>query len=651
MQKILAKLGLISPWITFCVGFVLTAYGWYATNSYFNYLISCFDAQLPFDATAHAAYIPWIVLLLGTLLNVLVTGLVYLASRTRRAAQAMAAGMIQKQQAQEAELRKLALVASRTHNAVIITDAQGYIEWVNDAFTRYTGYGLEEVKGKRTSSLITGPETDRVLLDHIRQEMLSGKQFTGELQSYDKWGKPSWSSIEVQPILDESGCITNIVIIHTDITERKNVEGELREYAQALEEANRSLEEYTLTVQNATKAKTECLAQLSHEIRTPLTAILGFAEVLRTEGDLSKAPPARIEAIDTVIRNSEYLLRLINDLLDLSKIEAGKFDVERVSCSSLELIHEVEDLINIRASDKKISFGVEFDGPLPEHVSTDPIRLQQILINLLGNAVKFTETGGVRLRVRLDTEDADNPNLEFSVIDTGMGMSEDQLKRIFEPYVQADRSITQRYGGTGLGLAVSRKLACLLGGSISVESSLGRGSTFRLLLPVGSLAGVGMIQSPAEAANSLPKIRHDLYDTADDKKLKGRILLAEDGPDNQRLIVHILQKAGAEIIAVDNGKAALDEALRAWRQENPFDLILMDMQMPIMDGCAAVRHLRAMGYSNPIIALTAHAMDEARRQCLAAGCDDYAAKPINRHALLSLAAQYLTQSPAVESKA
>jgi PAS domain S-box-containing protein len=769
MQKFFVKLSPIIPWLTFMVGLLLTVFGWYAATCYStHYMTAQHELQASFGKTSHhAAYLPWIALALGTLVNALLTGLAYLACRTQRHAEAIAAKMMQQQRSQEAELRKLALVASRTNNVVIITDAQGNTEWVNDAFTRRFGYDFAEVAGQRTCDIFAGPETDPKLLEYICQEVFAGKPFTGELPSYDKLGRTSWNNVGLQPILDESGRVVNVIIILTDITankqaqkelsvkeaqyrgifeaatngllifsqdnvvveanpaackmhgythdeiigmhgrqfippdvlerylgmlervkcgesfftenqayrkdgstydvdvhgsqfmfrgephflfvvndvtQRKKVESDLREYAEAIEAANRSLEKYALEVQKATQAKSDFLAHMSHELRTPLTAILGFTEILRNEGDLSRAPPTRIDAIDTVIRNSEYLLLLINDLLDLSKIEAGKFSIERVCCSPLDIILDVKSLISVRAMAKQLRFNVEYEGPLPESITSDPIRLRQILINLLGNAIKFTEIGSVQLRLHLDSRDPDNPMIEFIVVDTGPGMREDQLKIIFEPFVQADRNIYHRYGGTGLGLAFSRKLAYLLGGEITVESALGKGSAFRLRLPTGPLDGVRMIQSPVSEEIYLIKTSCCLLDEPKDVQLKGSILLAEDGIDNQRLIAHILRKAGADITGVDNGQAALDEALNAWRRGNPFDLILMDMQMPVMDGCTAVRRLRDLGYSHPIVALTAHAMQEARRQCLEAGCDNYVTKPISRRSLLGLAAQYLKQN-------
>ncbi|MFZ5831575.1 MAG: ATP-binding protein [Planctomycetota bacterium] len=413
----------------------------------------------------------------------------------------------------------------------------------------------------------------------------------------------------------------------------------LEEYARALEQANHCLEEYTFTAQAATRAKSELLANMSHELRTPLTSILGFAEVLRNEGDIAKAPRARIEAIDTILRNGEHLLRLINDVLDLSKIEAGRFEIERCTCSLVQIVGEVQRLVVPRAREKHLAVQVQYLTRIPETIVSDPTRVRQILINLLGNAVKFTERGCVRLEVRcLDAEGPD-PRIELAVIDTGIGMDGKQLAAIFEPFVQAHKGRGVAHGGTGLGLAISRKLAGLLGGTIDAESAPGVGSTFRLTLPTGSLAGVPMVDvSLAQCTAETPAAGSQQVDVA--APIYARILLADDGADNRRLISFLLRKAGVDVIAVEDGQMAIDAALSAVDQQTPFDLILMDIQMPVVDGYEATRQLRACGYRRPIVALTAHAMKDDRRKCLEAGCDDYATKPIQRAALLALVARF-----------
>jgi signal transduction histidine kinase/ActR/RegA family two-component response regulator len=401
----------------------------------------------------------------------------------------------------------------------------------------------------------------------------------------------------------------------------------------------------------ATQAKSEFLANIIHEIRIPMTAILGFAEVLRNEGDLSRAPPARIEAVEAVIRNGDYLLQLLDELLDLSKIEAGRFEVEEIPCSPIQIVSEVKDLVEIRARAGHLPFFVEYASAVPEQIFTDPTRVRQILINLVGNAIKFTGQGSVRLGIRLLDEEPARPMLEFAVIDTGIGMTQEQVKRVFEPFAQADRSVSEQYGGTGLGLAISRELADLLGGEICVSSTPGKGSTFRLRIPTGPLEGVKTVDAPCDP----PAARQPRATDAGVDTLKlpfpARILLAEDGPDNRRLIAFLLEKLGAEVTAVENGDQAFRQAMDAWDRGRPFDVILMDMQMPVLDGYGATCKLREAGYDRPIVALTAHAMKQDRQRCLEAGCDDYATKPIRRAALQTLIHRHLSGQASVGRRA
>ncbi len=414
-------------------------------------------------------------------------------------------------------------------------------------------------------------------------------------------------------------------------------------------EARKRAEEYAEQAESASRAKSEFLANMSHEIRTPMTAILGFAEVLLEVGDLEKAPPERVEAVRTIKRNGEYLLNLINDILDLSKIEAGKLTVERISCSPFEVVAEVESLIRVRSIGKGLDLRVEYEGAIPETIQSDPTRLRQILINLLSNAVKFTETGHVDLITRLAKRPDGRPALEFDVVDTGLGMTTEQAARLFKPFSQADASTTRQFGGTGLGLSISKRLAEILGGEVGlVETRLGVGSRFRLTVATGPLDGVRILERPDEVHRIKPV---DPGETAAEVgRLECRILLAEDGPDNQRLIAHVLKKAGAKVTVVENGKLAVEAALAATCRTRegdsapPFDLILMDMQMPVMDGYTATASLRERGYAGPIVALTAHAMDNERQKCLDAGCDDYATKPIDRQKLIETIRHSVSES-------
>jgi signal transduction histidine kinase len=391
-------------------------------------------------------------------------------------------------------------------------------------------------------------------------------------------------------------------------------------------------------VEAATKAKSQFLASMSHEIRTPMTAILGFADLLYSEGNISKAPRHRIAAIQTIKRNGEYLLGLINDILDLSKVEADKLDVERIRCSPVQVVVDVISLMQAKANEKGLSLEVEYADLIPETIYTDPTRLRQILINLVSNAVKFTESGSIRVVVRLVREDHDEPALQVEITDTGIGMTEEQVGKLFRPFQQAETCTTRKHGGTGLGLAISKRLARLLGGTLLANSKPAKGSTFTVTIGTGSLKGVRLLHNLTEAA--LDAQRVDRESSLGRKRLNCRVLLAEDGLDNQRLISFVLEKAGVRVSVADNGQIAVELALAARAEGEPYDVILMDMQMPIMDGYDATKKLRAEGYTGPIIAITAKAMTHDRQKCVDAGCDDYLSKPIDRAKFLSLVARY-----------
>ena len=343
------------------------------------------------------------------------------------------------------------------------------------------------------------------------------------------------------------------------------------------------------------------------------------------------------EHIAVIKRNGEHLMHVIGDILDLSKIEAEKLQIDPTRCSPVQLVAEVVSLMRPQAAAKQLKLKTELTGPLPETVLTDPLRLRQVLVNLVGNAIKFTDQGEIRLAARLTAESGPS-RLRFDVIDTGIGMNEEQVGKLFQPFTQVDNSPTRKFGGTGLGLCISKHLAEALGGKIEVRSAPGKGSTFSVTIDPGPLDGMHMIQDAQEALLDRPPSATAA--TPEKIVLHGRILLAEDGPDNQRLICLLLRKAGADVTAVENGQLAVEAALAAREAGEPFDVILMDMQMSVMDGYTATRQLRKRGYTAPIVALTAHAMAHDCQKCLDAGCDDYAAKPIDRQKLLATVATW-----------
>ena len=403
---------------------------------------------------------------------------------------------------------------------------------------------------------------------------------------------------------------------------------ELRRANEALQVEVRERERAHQAALEATRAKSAFLANMSHEIRTPMTAILGYAELL---SDPEASAHDREAYVETIRLNGEHLLRLVNDILDLSRIEAGRMPLERVDCSPAQLVTEVVSSMRVRADSKKLRLELGYAGPIPERIQADPTRLRQILMNLVGNAIKFTEQGGVHVTVGLVSgADGTGATLRFAVADTGIGITREQQERLFVPFGQADPSTTRRFGGSGLGLAISKRLANMLGGDIAVESTPGVGSTFTLSLDVGSLEGVRLVR-PVER---VPRAAARRAPWGEEAPLGGRILLAEDAPDNRRLLALYLKRAGATVETAENGLVVCELALAAAAAGTPFDVILMDMQMPELDGYDATARLRQAGYRGAIIALTAHAMDGDRARCLAAGCDDYVAKPVDRQTLI-----------------
>lgn len=416
-----------------------------------------------------------------------------------------------------------------------------------------------------------------------------------------------------------------------EVVSRKQAESELRVHRDALEKTveirTKDLEEARDAALLSSQVKSDFIANVSHEIRTPLTPIIGFAETIIQDNPDEKI---RNSLLHSIIRNGRHLFNVINGILDLSKIEANKLEIEKIEVDTSQLFNDVESVIGTMAREKGIEFRKAFVGPVPRCVICDPTRVKQILMNLLTNAIKFTEKGHIDLHLEFNSE---RRLLHFTISDTGIGVPQEKLDKLFQAFSQADSSISRRFGGTGLGLHISKHLAMLMGGDITVQSVQNVGTKFSVEIPVESNHLNDLISFPDEVA-SLSAYSNEFSNAI--PKLAGHILLAEDSPDNQRLIGFYISRTGARVSTAENGKIAFEMAMA-----NDYDLILMDMQMPIMDGEAAVAMLRSCGCNVPIVALTANAMKGDREKYTKIGCNDFLGKPIKQSAFYHYLAKYM----------
>jgi signal transduction histidine kinase/CheY-like chemotaxis protein len=394
-----------------------------------------------------------------------------------------------------------------------------------------------------------------------------------------------------------------------------------------VEERTRALDQARADAEAANEAKSRFLANMSHEIRTPLTSIIGFADMLHDE---SLPDARRREAVATIFSTGRHLLEIINDILDLSKLNSNRLQLEIVRTSLFDIVARVTSVIEMHARQKGLAFSVDYRFPLPRKIETDPTRLAQILLNLCSNAVKFTEFGSVRIEVSCDVGIS---KVVISVVDTGIGLSQEQRLRLFKPFTQADASTTRMYGGTGLGLIISKQLAERLGGNITVESAPDEGSRFTVTVDCGSLDAGDMVDAVPARAESVAAAPAGASAAPG---MRGRVLLAEDDPNIRRLIALYLRDTEIEIVEVDNGRDAVEQAIAG-----DYDLMLTDLQMPVMGGLEAVEWLRKTGFARPVIALSASALEGERNRCVAAGCNDFLTKPLDRAEFLATLGRYL----------
>ena len=503
---------------------------------------------------------------------------------------------------------------------LMVVDLDGYIVLANQALAGILGKPADDIVGDKAIAyawidaqnepLQNGELPwvmalrDKRMLTNLRVRLAAAD---GVMRSFN---------VNCSPVLGDNDKHGGVLVSFDDVTVLEQKEVELRESKDAAEAAN--------------VAKSAFLANMSHEIRTPMNAILGFTEVLRRGYD--RGGQEWKSHLGTIHSSGKHLLELINDILDLSKVESGKLEVERTDTVAHKVVCEVVKVLGVKAREKDISLELRADGPVPERISTDAGRLRQIVTNLVGNAIKFTERGGVSVVLRVDRSAA-RPMYVVEVIDTGVGMAPDTLDRIFNPFEQADKSVTRRFGGTGLGLSISKRFAEALGGEIKVRSAPGQGSTFSVTLDPGPLEGVRMLQ-PDEL---------DLH-AQDDELESGmtwefpdtRVLVVDDGKQNRALVRLVLEEAQVRVEEAENGEVAV-----AMAADGSFDAILMDINMPVMDGFTALGLMRGAGLQIPILALTADVMDGFEEKVLAAGFSDYITKPIDFDVLLETLADYM----------
>jgi len=532
------------------------------------------------------------------------------------------------EEALQEQHNRLTTIFAAIPDPLLLKDRDFLYRTVNPATCDLLGKSEAEIIGKTDFDLFRREEAE-VHRNGDLQVIANGQTLVHD-ETLTGADGTRFMNVAKTPVFDRAGNVSGILVSLRDLTQRRQTQLELADSKRAAEAANR--------------AKTDFLANMSHEIRTPMTAILGFADLLMSP-NLSQREQRR--HLQTIRHNGQVLLELINDILDLSKIEAGRMVIEPIDCSAWDVVEDVAALMRIRAEEKGLELQVEYEFPLPQTVRTDPVRLRQILTNLVSNAIKFTDQGSVRIAVRCTAPQGTAsqetaPRMAFAVADTGIGMKPEEMTRLFQPFTQIDASSARRFGGTGLGLSISKHLAEKLGGDIQVRTQLGAGSTFTLRIDPGPLQGVTTLNEP-------PTRKVQPRDAAEGPQFSGRVLLAEDGRDIQELIGFVLGGTGLEVELAENGCIARRKALASVADGRPYGLILMDIQMPEVDGYEATRQLRRDGWYGPIIALTAHAMAGDCERCLQAGCDDYLTKPIDRGKLLSTVGRHLGQPIAAES--
>jgi PAS domain S-box-containing protein len=490
---------------------------------------------------------------------------------------------------------------------VMVIGKNKLIRQANKVAITLAGYeSQEELIGRSCNKTLCPAQIDKCPILDLNQEVNKSEKI---LVTKDGRKIPILKSV-VPITIDNEEMLLEAFI---DMTERK--------------QAEKMLVEAKTQAEASSTAKSHFLANMSHEIRTPMNAIMGYSDLLAEEGLTDE----QADYVNIICNSGKHLLQVIDDILDFSKIEAGKLDIEKHDCSLKELLAVIESMIAPLTAEKNLEFEISKGSNLPANIQTDMARLQQCLINIANNAVKFTKEGHVHLNVSLEDKN-DQSYIRFDIEDTGIGIPEERQHAIFDSFTQADGSTSRKYGGTGLGLTITRQLAELLGGELTLTSQEGEGSTFSIVIPTG----LDVTKQPLLDRCSIEDHANIDKEQKDHPEFSGRVLVAEDVRTNQMLIKILLERMGMDVTIAADGEQALQMALA-----EKFDLILMDIHMPRMDGYKATDALRKEGIKTPIVALTANAMKGDEKKCIDAGCDDYLAKPINRNELLEKLNKYL----------
>ncbi len=508
----------------------------------------------------------------------------------------------QQAHADRADLETLSLVASRSSNAILIMDSAGTIEWINEAFTRLSGYEEAVAVGHQVEELVFGPSTSIKTAWEFREAIRTGRELTEDILQYRSDGTTVWVQCELIPVRDNKGEVSRWIVIQTDVSRRHQAEEALRAAKQAAELNSRS--------------KSEFLANMSHEIRTPLNAILGMTE-LALATDLTQE---QRDYLQTVKTSADTLLELLNDVLDISKIEAGKLEIEEVDFNLAEVVRETLQAMAVRAHEKGLELAVHMPMHVPQELRGDPTRIRQVLFNLVGNAIKFTAAGEVVVDIEQQWQTDDEIGLHIAVTDTGIGIPKDRLKKIFDAFTQVDSSMARRFGGTGLGLTITAQLLRLMDGKIWVQSSEGKGSTFHFTLTL-KLA-VGKTTAP-------PRL--------DPTELQGRrVLIVDDNATNRRILDEMMTHWGMATELSDGAASALKQLEAAARDERPFHLLVLDAMMPVIDGFQLAEMIRQRPDLRPgtVMMLSSADRPSSTAKCEQLGIATYLVKPVSAAALL-----------------